>query len=103
MQDFCPKHLTSSSESGKIPITERERLLLLLCLKVEFGRLIDVDLPDGNKSLWDLSPFQRKLIVAIREGNNHFDEIKVHDGQPVSALVKGEEHGFKFVKTFRFS
>lgn len=80
-----------------------ETLLIDAIEDVAFGKLIDVDIPNGEQSEERrISGNNAKLIRLIRrKGIKHLLTITVHEGQAQQIEVSGEIHGHRFVKKIK--
>lgn len=84
---------------NSILISTNEKNLIRAIEEVGFGELLFVEILDGPKvQSARLKPRLTKLIELIRDGHPSIESIKVHQGEPVTAVVEGQYAGVRFKK-----
>jgi hypothetical protein len=88
-------------------ITETEQRLLDDFKELQFGEVYDIEvLEDDNASRKprELTKSQLDFVKLIRGGVRSFDQVKVHQSDPVYALVKGEtKSGLRCTRMYKFN
>lgn len=86
-------------------LSEHEAQLLSDISRLQYGELIDVELPSGPRTVGcGLTARQASLIECARAGLQSFRRITVHDGEPVGAEISlRTEGGHVAVKKIRFA
>ena len=88
-------------EDDEMHISITEDKLLESIVALELGELLQVEVPEEPKTVKvsAITPRQLALIELIRQGHQHFDKIKVEDGDPMSVSVRYlDDNGFSCKK-----
>lgn len=73
--------------------------------ELQYGHLLDVEIDTTRRPTknLNLSERQERLVTLISEGVGSFESIKVHEGDPVSAIVDGvTRSGYYYKRNYRF-
>jgi hypothetical protein len=88
-------------------ITEPEQRLLDDFKELQFGEVYDIEvLEDDNASRrpQELTKSQLDFVKLIRGGVRNFEQVKVHQSDPVYALVRGKtKGGFRCTRMYKFN
>ena len=81
-----------------------EHLLLVAIRDMKFGEMYDVDIPecDDKPVQEELTPCQRDLIEAIRNGLQEISILSIHNGEPAFAETDCVIRGFRCRKKIKF-
>ena len=67
--------------------------------ELDYGEIFDVEITESPKTVeWTMRASFEGLINLIRDGNQHLDSIKVHQGKPTQVQVSGEKGKLKYKK-----
>lgn len=74
-----------------------EKALCDTILEIEYGEIVDVEIRESPRVIeQNVRGAYEKLIKIIRNGNQHIENIKVHQGKPVQVTVTGTKRNLKF-------
>lgn len=88
-------------------ITDTEQQLLEDFTELGFGEVYNIEVlqDDGeSRKPQELSKSQVNFVKLIREGVVSFDQVKVHQSEPVYAQVKGRtKSGLSCTRMYKFN
>ena len=88
-------------------ISDTERQLLDDFSDLEFGEVYDIEVLDDDgesRQPRELSKSQLDFLKLVRDGVRSFDQVKVHQSNPVYAMVKGQtKSGLRCTRMYKFN
>jgi hypothetical protein len=91
--------------SYQMKLSDVELELLDDIKKLQYGTIYDLEVPDEEHiHNVNLSRQQKEFIEVIRDGNNYFNIVKVHQAEPAYAEVPGTttRTGYRCVRLYKF-
>lgn len=84
-------------------VSAREQELLDCLREVQYGEMYGVEIAAQEPGIEELvSPAERDLLEAIRDGMQYIDVLTIHNGEPSVAELDYKSAGFRCRKKIKF-